>query len=72
MAITNLEDEIWTSLEDLQPFPVAGYVVAGPAEEEYGGIGHKLYGLFDTIEAANAWGDTNIGADYSVNVVWKP
>lgn len=73
MALKQIGDEIWATLEDLRdPFNDSGFVVAGPAPEDYGGVGHMLYGMFDTVQAATEWALTNIGNEFTVNVVWKP
>lgn len=74
MAMTKLDEEIWVSLEELQPDHVAGYVVGHrpPDPEQFGGVGYILHGLFDTIEEAHAWGDTQLTGSYVVNVVWQP
>jgi hypothetical protein len=77
MALTEIGEEIWTTVEDLQPFTASGYVVAEPHDPGYGGTGHKLHGLFPTQWAAHFWGDANFGStdgisNYYVMVVWAP
>lgn len=72
MAMTEVSEEIWASLEDLAPFNVAGYVVAEPADEPEYGAPFKLHGLFDTVEAAHGWANANTIEVAGVWVVWAP
>ena len=72
MAMTQLRDEIWATLEDLEPVDVAGYVAVEPADEDEYGAPVKLHGLFETFEAAWDWANTNAVTLDAVWVVWKP